>query len=195
MTRAREVGRSDEPQLVIAARTRSCGSCNAALSRPPESTSASPGLLLWSCRESNPLLYQGNAIRGADSLRFVPVQSRSLPAVSFSGLDGVKRAFPILTLRLIRCSQFRGMGVRGLVSLPVRLVSKFETLRCWLDQRVPLCDLKKTSAEDPRLFGQSDYLVAKFDLDGTDDPELLDSRLRHARSLVIPVCDCECAGH
>jgi hypothetical protein len=33
-----------------------------------------------------------NAVWTADSVRFGPARSRSLPAVSFSGLDGVKRA-------------------------------------------------------------------------------------------------------
>ena len=47
-------------------------------------------MFLWSCRESNPLLYQAFCRLPADSFRLVPVQSRSLPAVSFSGLDGVK---------------------------------------------------------------------------------------------------------
>jgi hypothetical protein len=46
--------------------------------------------LRWSCRESNPLLYQGFWRLNRDSLRLVPVRSRSLPAVSLSSLDGVK---------------------------------------------------------------------------------------------------------
>jgi hypothetical protein len=44
----------------------------------------------WSCRESNPTLYQAICLLSGS---FVPSRSgsvRSLPAVSFSGLDGVK---------------------------------------------------------------------------------------------------------
>ena len=52
----------------------------------------------WSCRESNPLLYQGFCPL---TCRFVTSRSRSVPLVNcgyFSGLDGVKtchsRALP-----------------------------------------------------------------------------------------------------
>jgi hypothetical protein len=38
-----------------------------------------------------PLLTRENAVQTAVSMRLVPVQYRSLPAVSLSGLDGVKR--------------------------------------------------------------------------------------------------------
>jgi hypothetical protein len=47
-----------------------------------------------------PALTRQNTVLPAGSLRLVPIQSRSLPAVSFSGLDGVKssqqpvRAYP-----------------------------------------------------------------------------------------------------
>jgi len=42
-------------------------------------------LLLWSCRESNPPLYQGFGARTAGSLRPVPVQYLSFPAGSLDG--------------------------------------------------------------------------------------------------------------
>ncbi|MDT7763723.1 MAG: hypothetical protein QOC63_3143 [Mycobacterium sp.] len=44
----------------------------------------------WSCRESNPMLYQAICFRTAGSFHQGPFQSRSLSASSLSGLDGVK---------------------------------------------------------------------------------------------------------
>ena len=48
-------------------------------------------IVLWAKGDLNPCLTRQNAGPPAVSLRLGPVQSRSLPAVSFSGLDGVKR--------------------------------------------------------------------------------------------------------
>jgi hypothetical protein len=44
----------------------------------------------WAKGDLNPSLTRQDTGSPADSLRFVATQSRSLPAVSLSGLDGVK---------------------------------------------------------------------------------------------------------
>jgi len=47
----------------------------------------------------------GNTTRPAGSIRLVPVQSRSLPAVLFSGLDGVKGHRPLTPTPERSCTQ------------------------------------------------------------------------------------------
>jgi hypothetical protein len=51
--------------------------------------------LWWAKGDLNPSLTRRNSGLPAVSLRLVPIQYRSVPAVSFSSLDGVKTAFAL----------------------------------------------------------------------------------------------------
>jgi hypothetical protein len=68
-------------------------------------------LNLWSLGESNPCLTRQNTDFPAVSFHLVPVRSHSLPAVSFSGLDGVKSGHQLSCVEVL--GDFAGVASAG----------------------------------------------------------------------------------